>query len=277
MQKNEEIRERVSRDYAEAVKSTGGCCGDSKKTATVADLAGYKAEDLAALPDAALASSFGCGNPLAFSQVGEGETVLDLGSGAGVDLIIAARKVGPTGRVIGVDMTDEMIDAARRNIASAGLDNVELRKGIIEELPVSDASVDWVISNCVINLSPQKDRVFGEIARVLKPGGRMQVSDIVAEELPVSLRESASAHSACLGGAISEAEYCEGLRGAGLESVEVPERLVYEDSQLMAMADELGVEVPQTTSCCGGDAVKALMAQVSGNVWSAQFRARKPE
>ena len=105
----------------------------------------------------------------------------------------------------------------------------------------------------------------------------MQVSDIVAEELPVSLRESASAHSACLGGAISEAEYCEGLRGAGLESVEVPERLVYEDSQRMAMADELGVEVPQTTSCCGGDAVKALMAQVSGNVWSAQFRARKPE
>ncbi len=276
MENNEAIRERVSRDYAEAVKGAGGCCGD-KKTATVADLAGYSADDLAALPDAALASSFGCGNPLAFSQVSEGETVLDLGSGAGIDLIIAARKVGPSGRVIGVDMTDDMIDAARKNIAAAGLENVELRKGIIEELPVSDASVDWVISNCVINLSPQKERVFAEIARVLKPGGRMQVSDIVAEELPDSLRQSASAHSACLGGAISEADYCEGLRGAGLDNVEVPERLVYEDSQLLAMADELGVEVPQATSCCGGDAVKELLGQVSGKVWSAQFRARKPE
>jgi len=279
MQKNDEIRERVSQDYAEAVKSSGSCCGEASIAPTVASLAGYSAQDIADLPDDALASSFGCGNPLAFSRVGEGETVLDLGSGAGIDLIIASRRVGPSGRVIGVDMTDDMIDAARANVAAAGLDNVELRKGIIEELPVSDASVDWVISNCVINLSPEKERVFAEIARVLKPGGRVQVSDIVAEHLPASLRDSAAAHSACLGGAISESEYCDGLRAAGLTDVEVPERFVYEDSQLVAMAGELGVEVPQASSCCcgGGDPAGDLLTEVSGKVWSAQFRARKPE
>lgn len=288
MNRNDEIRSQVSQDYAKAVKGGGSCCGDKSIAPTVASLAGYSAEDVAALPDAALASSFGCGNPLAFSQVREGETVLDLGSGAGIDLIIAARKVGPSGRVIGIDMTDNMIAAARANIEAAGLDNVEVRKGLIEELPVSDASVDWVISNCVINLSPEKEKVFAEIARVLKPGGHVQVSDIVAESLPAPLRESSVARSACLGGAISEAEYCDGLRAAGLEAVEVPERLVYEDSQLLAMADELGVDLEETgqavSSCCGGEGVSTsrlepadLVKLVSGKVWSAQFRARKPE
>ena len=150
----------------------------------VAKLAGYSDEEFAALPADAVVNSFGCGNPLAFSAVQPGEVVLDLGSGAGIDLLLAARKVGAAGRVIGVDMTEEMIARARANIAAAGIENAEVRQGIIEELPVEDSSVDWVISNCVINLSPEKPRVFAEIARVLKPGGTMLVSDIVAEDLP---------------------------------------------------------------------------------------------
>ncbi len=296
MEKHDEIRDKVSKDYAKAVGgSEGSCCGGDASKGAVASLAGYTREELEALPPEAVVNAFGCGNPLAFSEVGEGDVVLDLGSGAGIDLLIAAKKVGPTGRVIGVDMTDEMIAKAEENVAAAGVDNVELRKGIIEELPVEDSSVDWVISNCVINLSPQKDRVFAEIARVLRPGGRMQVSDIVAEDLPEAVRASAELYSSCLGGAISEAAYVEGLRGAGLEDVEVRARLVYETSQLVALAGEtaesLGIEpaVPaaaggtDTSSgacCCGGGSAETdlgeLVRGVAGKVWSAQFYARKP-
>ncbi len=248
----------------------------------MASLAGYGGAEVADLPGELLASSFGCGNPLAFSEVKSGETVLDLGSGAGLDLIIAARKVGPSGRVIGVDMTDAMLEAARANIAAAGFSNIELRRGIIEALPVADASVDWVISNCVINLSPEKDKVFAEIARVLRPGGRVQVSDIVAENLPQALRENAALVSACVGGAISEADYCAGLRAAGLVDVEVPERLVYEASQLEDMVGDVGEGKPAAGGCgCGCGApdsgvAKRLAGAVAGKIWSAQFRARKP-
>ncbi len=180
-------------------------------------------------------ASFGCGSPLAFAGVQPGQTVIDLGSGAGFDLLTASEKVGSQGRVIGVDMTDAMIDAARDAAARAGCDNIEIRKGIIEALPVEDDSADWVISNCVINLSPDKQAVFAEIDRVLAPGGRFSISDIVVDDLPQWLRQSAEAYSACVGGAISEAEYLEGLRAAGFDDVQVEHRLVYDATQLKGL------------------------------------------
>ncbi len=288
----EEVREQVSRAYAAALKAAqdgGGCCGPAEAApepapeakggccspapqapaGAAAQLAGYDAE-LGQVPEAAAQSSFGCGNPLAFAGVEEGQTVLDLGSGAGLDLLIARGKVGASGKVIGVDMTDEMIEAARRNVAEAGYDNVEVRKGVIEQLPVEDGSVDWVISNCVINLSTDKPAVFREIARVLKPGGRVSVSDIVAEELPEWLREHAAAYSACIGGAISESEYAAGMAAAGLEEVEVSERLVYDELQLQGIVgsdfDALGV--PK-------DLLMRGVKDAAGKVWSAKFRAQK--
>jgi SAM-dependent methyltransferase len=279
----DEIRKMVSETYAAAVKSpvASPCCGGPVGKADLANLAGYTLEELKVLPDDAVVNSFGCGNPLAYSEVRPGEVVLDLGSGAGIDLLIAAAKVGPEGRVIGVDMTDEMIARARQNAAEAGLDNIEVRKGIIEELPVEDGSVDWVISNCVINLSPEKEKVFAEIARVLKPGGRILVSDIVAEDLPDWVRQSAELYSACVAGAIGEQEYVNGLRDAGLEDVEVGERLVYDDVQLATLVEAELVPGQGANPCCGGDAIdgeqlERIAGQVVGKVWSARFHARKP-
>ena len=260
----------------EAAQGGGGCCGASKKAApagNAARLVDYEA-NAADVPQEALAGSFGCGNPLAFAEVRPGETVVDLGSGAGLDLLIAAKHVGPEGRVIGVDMTDEMLAEARRNVERAGVDNVELKKGVIEELPLEDSSVDWVISNCVINLSTDKPAVFRELARVLKPGGRVSISDIVAEDLPDLLRTHARTHSACIGGAISEADYLAGLRAAGLEDVSVTERLVYERDQLVGVSsiDEGDVLDDAATLARLHDAVLAC----EGKIWSAKFTARKP-
>ena len=181
--------------------------------------------------------SFGCGNPLAFAEVKPGETVVDLGSGPGFDLIQAAKRVGPSGLVIGVDMTDAMIEEARRNAARAGFANIEVRKGLIENLPVAAGSVDWVISNCVINLSPEKPRVFAEIARVLRPGGRFRISDIVVESLPEWIRTNAAAYAACVAGAIPEREYVAGLEAAGLVDVKVESRLVYDAAQIRSLVD----------------------------------------
>lgn len=220
------------------------------------------------------APSFGCGDPLAFAEVAEGEVVLDLGAGAGLDLLAAARRVGPAGRVIGVDMTDAMIERARATAAAAGLPNVEVRKGLIEALPVEDASVDWVISNCVINLSPEKPRVFAEIVRVLRPGGRVRISDVVARDLPEWVRASAAAYSACVGGAISEEEYVAGLRDAGLADVEVRGRRVYDAAELAGLADG------DLLGCCGArpprQVIEAAAGAVAGKVWSAIFSGRKP-
>jgi len=246
----------------------------------VAKLAGYSKEDLSTLPGQAVTNSFGCGNPLAFSGVKEGDVVLDLGSGAGIDLLIAAKKVGPTGQVIGVDMTDEMIAKARESIAASGMTNIEVRKGIIEDLPVESSSVDWVISNCVINLSPEKPKVFAEIARVLKPGGQMLVSDIVAEQIPASVRADERLYNSCVAGAVSEADYVAGLREAGLGEVEVRERIVYDASQLEAFVQsELGVADDQG-SCCGGsacsDSVGEIATAMAGKIWSAKVYGRKP-
>jgi SAM-dependent methyltransferase len=236
-----DVHEQVSKAYEAALerataKGAGGCCQPKPASpeAVAARTAGYGAELDGVAPTLA-SSSFGCGNPLAFSDVEPGETVVDLGSGAGLDLLIAAKKVGATGRVIGIDMTDAMVESARKTLAEAGIDYAEVRKGIIEELPVADGEADWVISNCVINLSPNKPAVFREISRILEPGGRISISDIVAEDIPAWMRDNAAAYSACIGGAISEEEYCAGLMDAGLVDVQVTERIVYDAEQIYGM------------------------------------------
>lgn len=271
-----EIREEVSRAYTQAVEKIpegrGSCCAPSScctPAGVAAQQAGY-GEELAEVPASAQSSSFGCGNPLAFAGVRPGDTIVDLGSGAGLDLLIAARKVGEGGKVIGIDMTDAMIETAKRNIEQAGVTNVEVRKGLIEDLPVEDASVDWVISNCVINLSPEKEQVFREIARVLRPGGRFSISDIVAEGLPDWLREHAAAYSACIGGAISEDAYRSGLEQAGLTEVEVGERVVYDAAQLRdIVASDLEALGAST------EILDAGIEQAAGKVWSAKFTGRR--
>jgi arsenite methyltransferase len=280
MNEKDSIRRQVSEDYAKAVKSPGtGCCSKPAPKGVVAKIAGYAHEELASLPVEAVVNSFGCGNPLAFSSLKPGQVVLDLGSGAGIDILLAAKKVGPTGRVIGVDMTDDMIAKAKENIAAAGLNNVEVRKGIIEDLPVDTDSVDWVISNCVINLSPEKHRVFAEIARVLRPGGAMLVSDIVAEDLPRDLLQNRRLYSSCLMGAIAEAVYLAGLRDAGLIDVEVKDRLVYDATQI---EDFIGSELKDSTTkcCCGGDInnkqAREWAKTLEGKVATIKVFARKP-
>ena len=231
----DETQRRVRERYAEAaiaasgalpasrVESTGccdsGCCSDSS---TAAGIQLYDAAERAGLPDAAVLASLGCGNPLAVAELREGETVLDLGSGGGIDVLLSARRVGPTGRAIGIDMTDEMLALARRNAAEAGASNVEFRKGTIERLPVDDASVDVVISNCVINLASDKRAVFTEIARVLRPGGRVGVTDIVADDLLTpEQRAERGSYVGCIAGALSFREFRTGLRDAGLTDIEV--------------------------------------------------------
>jgi SAM-dependent methyltransferase len=276
-------RYEVSKVYAKAVKRSPGCCGGAtpEPKGVSAQFAGYSADQVGALPADAVVNSFGCGNPVAFSEIGEGETVLDLGSGAGIDLLLAARKVGPQGRVIGVDMTEEMLAKARANLRAAGVENAEVRRGIIEELPVESGTVDWVISNCVINLSPEKPRVFAEIARVLKPGGRMLVSDIVAEKFPEELRGDLNLYAACIAGAVSEGEYLEGLRAAGLEQVEVRDRLIYDAGQIGALVGLDGAGgCCGGSGCCGGAATAKPPAEIGrlleGKLWSARVFARKP-
>jgi ubiquinone/menaquinone biosynthesis C-methylase UbiE len=232
------IREEVKETYAKAIsRKNPSCCCSLEKTccSTKAKDIGYREEELNNFPADSNITTFGCGNPLAYSEVREGDVVLDLGPGAGLDLLIAARKVGPSGQVIGVDMTEEMIIKAKENIKVAGVKNIEVRKGLIENLPVESSSVDWVISNCVINLSPEKEKVFSEIARVLKPGGRMIVSDMVGENIPEWLRENKSLYSACISGVVSEKEYLSGLRKAGLEKVKVSERIVYQSDELESL------------------------------------------
>jgi SAM-dependent methyltransferase len=229
----ETVRDEVRSRYAAAARAvtaggTGccgeggsGCCGDAEATGSFGE-SYYSDAERAELPLAAKASGLGCGNPLAVADLHEGETVLDLGSGGGGDVLLSARRVGPTGRVYGLDMTDEMLDLARRNIAEAGATNVELRKGHIEQIPLSDASVDVVISNCVINLSVDKPAVFAQMHRVLRPGGRVGVSDIVADDdLTPEQRAERGDWSSCAAGALSRSEYVDGLTTAGFSGVEV--------------------------------------------------------
>jgi arsenite methyltransferase len=203
------------------------CCGPSEAAVESTDIAArfYSAEELASLPDSVTDISLGCGNPTAIAELRPGEVVLDLGSGGGIDCFLAARKVGPEGRVIGLDMTPDMIKLARRNAKKVGVTNVDFRYGEMEDIPLPDESVDIIISNCVINLSPDKDAVFGEAYRVLRPGGRMGVSDIVIYgELPQSIRNRLDAWASCVAGALDESDYLSKIRAAGFEEVTVLSR-----------------------------------------------------
>jgi len=212
----EELRSAVEKRYAEIAKAPSACCGDQTPVQI-----GYTREEVEALPEPAL-MGLGCGNPVRWAALREGETVVDLGSGGGLDVFLAARAVGPTGRVIGIDMTPEMLARARANAERLGLANVEFRQGLIEALPVADASVDVILSNCVINLAPDKGAVFREAFKTLRPGGRLVVSDMVTRaELPPEVREDPTLWAACLGGALPEEEYLRALRQAGLTAIEV--------------------------------------------------------
>ncbi|MCX7680666.1 MAG: arsenite methyltransferase [Anaerolineae bacterium] len=212
------------------------CCGPSEATAALADIARiYTTDELAGLPESVTSAALGCGNPVALAELKPGEVVLDLGSGGGIDCFLAAQKVGPQGRVIGVDMTPEMILLAQRNAKKVGATNVEFRYGEMENIPLPDESVDVIISNCVINLSLDKDAVFREAYRVLRPGGRMSISDIVLYgELPPAIRERPDAWAACVAGALQESEYVDKMRAAGFERIEVLSRDFVEPDSVIA-------------------------------------------
>jgi arsenite methyltransferase len=241
-----DIREKVRERYAAAATAvkdatSTGCCGGegacvSDAAFTDPDMSNFDkhgnevfghslyADEGEAAPRAAVEASLGCGVPTAVADLHEGETVLDLGSGAGADVLISARRVGPTGKAIGLDMTDEMLELARANAADAGIENVEFVKGFIEEIPLADASVDVVISNCVINLSADKRRVLAEVARVLKPGGRFAVSDVIADpDMDEATRADMQEWTGCIAGALTQAEFEGALADVGLADVEMDE------------------------------------------------------
>ena len=237
-----EIREVVRQKYAAAAHAAnaaeqerasegqGGCCGSNASCCSPADETGvfgatlYGSEARAQVPEAAVSASLGCGVPTAVADLHEGETVLDLGSGAGADVLISARRVGPTGRAIGLDMTDEMLELARANAVAAGVENVEFLNGYLEDIPLDDASVDVVLSNCVINLSGDKPAVIAEAARVLRPGGRLAVSDVIADpDMDEQIKADIAAWTGCIAGALTESEFREALATAGLQDVEIRE------------------------------------------------------
>ncbi|HEX6947404.1 MAG TPA: arsenite methyltransferase [Acidimicrobiia bacterium] len=221
---NIELREKVRERYAVAATS-GSCCGDGCGTEASLDVdltAGAYGEELKGLPAGAVEASLGCGNPMMVAELREGETVLDLGSGGGIDVLLSARRVGPAGFAYGLDMTDEMLELARKNAAEAGSDNIEFLKGYIEDIPLDDSTVDVIISNCVINLSTDKPAVFAEMARVLKPGGRIGISDVVArDELTPEERAERGTWVGCIAGALSYSEYREMLAAAGFEDISI--------------------------------------------------------
>jgi SAM-dependent methyltransferase len=271
-----DLQSTVKRRYGAAVKAAvrkegGGCCGPSSSCGTAStkdpitrEL--YSDEQTAGLPEDALLASFGCGNPTALAELRAGETVLDLGSGGGIDVLLSAKRVGPTGKAYGLDMTPEMLAVARANQVKAGVRNAEFLEGTIESIPLPDASVDVIVSNCVINLSGDKQRVFHEAARVLRSGGRFAVSDVVLRrELPESLRDSMELWTGCVAGALLEREYVRGLEQAGFVDVSVEPTRTFQRGDVEELACGSG---------CGGgtDAVDAL----DGAIVSAFIRARKP-
>ena len=226
MKTEAEIKDAVKKAYAEIAEGERSCCSDL--TQLRRDSGGYTQEEIAALPEGA-SLGLGCGNPTKIVALEPGMAVLDLGSGAGVDVFLAAKNVGPAGRVIGVDMTEAMVEKARANAAAGGYTNVEFRQGEIESLPVEDGSIDVIISNCVINLAPDKGRVFAEAYRVLKPGGRMQISDMVTEgAMPESVRRDMEKWAGCLSGALDREVYLDLIRRAGFTRVEVVDQFAYD-------------------------------------------------
>lgn len=270
---DEEIKDSVRKNYADLITSPRrkSCCGSES---TAAELAGYTDDELEGVPEEIRETTFGCGNPVALAGLREGDVVLDIGSGAGMDAILAGRKVGSQGKVIGLDMTPEMIEAARKNTDSSGVRNVEFRLGDADSMPVEDNSCDWIISNCVINLAPDKTKVFGEAFRVLRLGGRLMISDIVTHDLPPEIRQNMDAWAGCVGGALEEEEYIERIREAGFQSVEVTAKMTYDEGSIRAMGE----------SCCSGDdgdepasALPGLAPKLAGRISSVSVRAVKPE
>jgi SAM-dependent methyltransferase len=270
-----DIREIVRARYGSAVKGvlegkTATCCGSSAKAVDLQRIDPitrglYGADEESQLPVEAVIASFGCGNPTALAELHPGETVLDLGSGGGIDVLLSARRVGPTGLAFGLDMTDEMLELANRNKAASGAENVRFLKGTIESIPLPDASVDVVISNCVINLSADKDQVLREAYRVLRPGGRFAVSDIVlTRELPDAARRSMELWTGCVAGALTESDYRAKLEGAGFADVGVEPTRVYTKADIVEMTSD---------TCCGGSSVPC--DGLEGAVISAVIRANK--
>jgi SAM-dependent methyltransferase len=269
--KDDELRATVRERYGQAALrvisgAKSGCCGagpaslDDPITANL-----YSAADAACLPETAVLASLGCGNPTALAELREGETVLDLGSGGGIDVLLSARRVGPTGKAYGLDMTDEMLALARENQRKAGVDNVEFLKGEIERIPLPDASVDVIISNCVINLSADKRRVLAEAFRVLKPGGRFAVSDVVLRgSMPAAVQRSMELWVGCVAGALEEEEYRRLLAEAGFESVGLEPTRIYQFEDASAFLAGAGLDS------------EVLAREIGGRVMGAFIRARKP-
>jgi SAM-dependent methyltransferase len=282
IQHHEQLRETVRRRYAAAatkvaeeqaraesalpVLNERSCCGTDTRSVITGDL--YAVDDVADLPSAAVLASLGCGNPTALAELKPGETVLDLGSGGGIDVLLSAKRVGPTGFAYGLDMTDEMLVLAEQNRQSAGVGNVRFLKGNIEQVPLPNNSVDVVLSNCVINLSSDKPSVLREAFRVLKPGGRFAVSDVVVQgELPADLRKSMELWAGCIAGALEEKTYRQLLAQAGFSDIGVEVTRVYEAADLAA------------SDCCdsfGSAGSFAELAASGGRLVSAFVRARKP-
>ncbi len=269
-----EIRSAVRERYARAADTvSSGCCGGSADTSGLIGRELYDAESAADLPGAALAASLGCGNPTMLAELHPGEVVLDLGSGGGIDVLLSARRVGATGKAYGLDMTPEMLDLARRNQAEAGVANAEFLLGTIEDVPLPDGSVDVIISNCVVNLSPDKDAVFAESFRVLAPGGRLAVSDILLRRpLPEALLELMGLWTGCVAGALVDTDCRAKLAAAGFVDVEIEPVRVYDRADILALAGDLaaGAEIPAAID------PQAVASELDGTVMSAFVRARKP-
>jgi arsenite methyltransferase len=271
------IKDVVKEKYGEAARRVlagekNACCGASACGTELdpitldpitKDL--YDSSQTCAVPEEAVKASLGCGNPTALAQLNPGEVVLDLGSGGGIDVLLSARRVGPTGKAYGLDMTDEMLALARDNLRKAGVENVEFLKGEIENIPLPDNSVDVIISNCVINLSADKDRVLREAFRVLKPGGRFAVSDVVVRgDVPDEVRKSVLLWVGCIAGALKDSEYGSKLTQAGFESIDIEPTRVYHIEDARAFLLNQGIDVD------------AIAPQVDGKFMSAFVRARKP-
>jgi SAM-dependent methyltransferase len=277
-----EIKKNVREGYAKVAMNNSSCCGPSSSESegscgcgpsidqkSVSKAMGYSKEELESLPEGA-DLGLGCGNPTALASIEEGETVIDLGSGAGIDCFLAAKKVGKKGKVIGVDMTPEMLDRARANAKDGNIENVEFRLGEIDNLPVGDNTADLIISNCVINLAPDKKRVFEEAFRVLKPGGRVMISDIVLlGELSEALKASKEAYVGCVSGAIPKEDYIQTIKDAGFEKVEIVSEATFpvEDVVVGENAQKILKDADLTTE----EAVKAAI-----KVSSVKVRAYKP-
>lgn len=274
MQDRSVIPAAMGKFYENALRSPQpGCCEPNIPVPILA--VDYTTEQLASLPTDAVSNSFGCGNPLAFADVKTGQTVLDLGSGAGIDLILAAQAVGPTGAVIGIDVSPEMIARAKSNVASAGYDNVTVLLGEIEHLPLTDASIDWVVSNCVINLSPDKPKVFREIARVMRPGGKILVSDIIAYDLPDWVLDNSDLYAACVSGALTETDYLDAAHSAGLEDVRIVDRLIYDGAMIATLIiDQLPVAIEDLADRMGfadkGALMDFVIEQLDGKIESVK-------